>query len=254
MTDLKIKPYNNYVLIKPDTDMSKSNVRGFSMDTSFDEAGHAPRTGVVIALPDELDYDRENTQGLQWETSMDLEVGDQVTYHYLSALTAEDKATPRFFIYNDEKYYFIKYDRIYTAKRLQKEAADTLQAFSLINAPMGISHYEELMSQTEVVCLNGFILVEPVQDATLKKYEGYLSIPLRADKFYGIVKYIGSVITDYGAQYDGRNVPDSDDIEVGDTIVMDQTCDIPLEYPLHAKLDDNKVLYRVQRRYIIGKL
>ena len=248
MTDLNIKPYNNYVLIKPFRDMSKSNARGFSMDTSFDEAGHAPRTGVVVAVPDQLDYDRENTQGLQWETSMDLEVGDEVTYHYLSALTAEDKNAPRFFDYNDERYFFIKYDRIYTAKRLNGLAYAKLRRSGL---PTPIPFPPEWY---DIICLNGFILVEPVQDATLKKYEGYLSVPVRADKFYGIVKHVGSLITDYSAIYDGRDIPDKDNIEIGDTIVMDQTCDIPLEYPLHKTLDDNQVLYRVQRRYIIGKL
>ena len=111
---VNLQATNNYVLIKPDLDMGASNIGGLSIDTSFDPTGHAARTGVVVSVPDELHFHPDKTDGMPWLTTMELMVGDEVTYHYLSAITAEDRYTERMVEIDGEKHYFIKYDRIYS--------------------------------------------------------------------------------------------------------------------------------------------
>lgn len=219
-----IIPENNYVLVKPHNNFTDSNV-GLRIDKTFNPHLHAARTGVVVAVPQKLIY-RHNLgpDSMPWDTDMELKVGDEVTYHYLAAMTAEENTHTRYLTVGDEMYYFIKYDRIYTAKR-----------------------------GDNIIMLNGFILVEPVRDLALNKFKSVLDIPLRQDKYFGVVRYVGSKVRDYNKIYKKFHGPDRDNIQPGDVVVMDEVCDIPLEYDLHATLDEGKVYYRVQRRYIKAK-
>ena len=65
---------------------------------------------------------------------------------------------------------------------------------------------------------------------------------------------LDSKVKDYGVVHRHIHGPDQDNIEVGDIVVMEKSCDIPLEVPIHATLEGDNVFYRVQRRYIIGKI
>lgn len=241
LVEINITPYNNYVIIKPDMDMGGTNVDSFSVDTSFTPHAHVPRTGTVIAVPDELIFDEDSVRFMPWETKMELKVGDEVTYHYLSAMTAEDKHAPRWFEFNGEKYYFIKYDRIYTAKRRWhvKKVGNV---------------YYEVDPHDIIICLNGFVLVEPIQDQELLQYEKHIVIPDVKDATFGIVRYMGSLVTNYGKMYKDWHGPDTDRVNIGDTVVMDNNCNIPLQYSFHANIEDNKEFYRVQRRYLLGSI
>lgn len=273
-------PENNFVLIKPHTDYGRSNVKGFSVDTTYDPHNHAARTGTVIAVPDKLNFVPSRMSSLQWGTEMELQVGDEVTCHYLSAMTAQEKGHERYVECDGQIYYFVKYDRIYTAKRdffnggkihpylgdesgkieFKVTSSHQDEMAMLAKAPpvgLAIDFDTGLVTHVlddHIICLNGFVLIEPVQDVTLKKYENYISIPQQSDKYYGIVRYMGSLIWDYGDSHRRFHGPDQDNISIGDVVIMDQVCDIPLEYGLHARMKENQIFYRVQRRYILGKL
>jgi hypothetical protein len=47
---------------------------------------------------------------------------------------------------------------------------------------------------------------------------------------------------------------DGVDIHPGDKVVLRKVSDIPLQYPLHAKIDGGKTFWRVQRKNILAKL
>lgn len=218
--------------------MGKTNIKGFSVDTSFNPHEHAPRTGRVVAVPDHLEFSTTTTKYMPWETKMEILVGDEVTYHYLDALLAESKIEGTCIIVDGEKYYFIPYDRIFTAKRPSDYV--TQRRFKATEFDM------------VVICLNGYTLIEPVKDREMERYKEFLEVPQKLDMYFGIVNNCGSLITHYGKMDHKFNGPDEDNIEIGDLVVMDKNCAIPLEYNFHSTMEDRKLYFRVQRRYIIG--
>ncbi len=220
-----ISPYNNHVLIRPVSDKTSTNVDSLSIDPSYTPHEHTLMMGSVVATPKRLVFNRDDTSTMPWLTEMDIEVGDRVIYHYLSAMTADDKHMSKTIKIDGHVHYFIPYNRIFIARR-----------------------------KKEIICLNGFILVEPMQKQDLLKYKKYLSIGNIKDAFFGRVSHIGSLIKDYGAVYDGLHSPDENWIKEGMVIIMDNNCGIPLQYEFHADLEGNKMFYRVQRRYILGVL
>lgn len=220
-----IVPQGNYVLIKPYMDMrTSSNIEGVVLDMTFEEEKHAARVGEVIAVPEKLYYTEQGPDSLPWDTDMEIQVGDEVTYHFLSATTATDRHWERYVEFDGEIYIFVNYDRIFTAKR-----------------------------NGEIICLNGFVLVEPVEKVNnryLPENFSFSDTYKGKDKYFGRVRFMGSLVRSYRLSRKIVHGPDQDDIKEGDLILMDKVCDIPLEYPFHAMLNGNKVYYRVQRRYI----
>jgi hypothetical protein len=248
ISELNITPYNNYVIVKPHMDMEKGNVSGLAIDTSFNPHEHAPRVGIVVSVPETLHFDENDTSGMPWKTSMEIEEGDEVTYHYLSAMVAEDPTTPKFFEFNGEKYYFIKYDRVFTAKRLNGLGRAKLRR-SGMTAPVPFPE-----SWYDIVCLNGFVLVEPISNQEDEQYRKWLEIPDKKDATLGRISHVGSCISNYGAVYADYHGPDMDDLVVGDVVAMDRNCNIPLQYKFHANIKEDKEFYRVQRRYVLAKI
>lgn len=230
---LKIKPLNNWVIIKPSMNMHHTP-EGISVDTSYEEEHHAPRKGIVMAVPDELYFTEKGPDSLPWDTDMELKFGDEVIYHFLSATTALDKHDGRYVEVDGQIYIYVKYDRIFTTKRREFTG--------------GLGNWKE----TEVVkCLNGFVLVEPMEEHG--QLPSWLVKDKKKDKFVGRVAHVGSLVRSYRKSHVQWHGPDQDNIQVGDVVVMDKVCDIPLEYPIHASVFGRQVYYRVQRRYILAK-
>jgi hypothetical protein len=243
-------PENNFVLVKPDKGQHHlKDDKIYAVDTSFDEVSHAARTGIVIAVPKKLFFHPTQFTGesMPWDTDMELQIGDEVTYHFLAGVTAEEKHHERTLYFKNEVYYLIKYDRIFTAKRKVTFNNALLSDHKIIFEQFG-----ETLSV--IICLNGFVLLEPLKDFKLERYKDLMEIPKKMDKYFGKVKYIGSLNRDYRDTHRPFHGPDQNNINIGDVVMMDMVCDIPLEYPLHSKLDKGNVYYRVQRRYILGIL
>lgn len=243
-------PRNNFVLIKPFLKDSETGEGGLSYDTSFEQVKHAPRRGIVAAVPEGLVYHPKRNPSISWDTDMELMVGDEVTFHFLSGMTAENAHHERLIVSGGEKYYLIQYERFFTAKRLNGLGRAKLRRRG--PKPSGFTPFPK--SWYDIICLNGFVLIEPIDDVFHKPYTNILVIPKRADKYFGIVRYIGSCNRGYRESHKQFHGPDIDNIKVGETVVMDNVCDIPLEYPLHARLEGKKIFYRVQRRYILGSV
>lgn len=262
-------PRNNFVLIKPFLKDSETGEGGLSYDTSFEQVKHAPRRGIVAAVPEGLVYHPKRNPSISWDTDMELIVGDEVTFHFLSGMTAENAHHERLIVSGGEKYYLIQYERLFTVKRkgyatieygdiqcgmspLELIKKRNIEGGLIYTAKEKKSSVQELTSI--IICLNGFVLIEPIDDVFHKPYTNILVIPKRADKYFGIVRYIGSCNRGYRDSHKQFHGPDIDNIKVGETVVMDNVCDIPLEYPLHARLEGSKIFYRVQRRYILGSV
>ena len=251
----RFRPWNNWVLVKPDKEENHlKDDKKFSVDTSFDEASHAARTGTVIAVPDKLFFHPSEfpNESISWDTDMELQVGDHVTYHFLSGWTAEEKFHERYFTYNNEVYYLIQYERIFTAKRIQNIASFDVKYMLNVYEKLKMFPIDATNLEFDIIPINGFVLVEPVKDMSLERYKSILEIPKKLDKYVGIVAYMGSLNRDYRDTHREYHGADQDNIKIGDLVTMHKVCDIPLEYPIHAKLNKSQVYYRVQRRYIEG--
>lgn len=233
----------NTVLIRPLRSNDQILIDGdkaLYIDTSFEKMFHAPVVGVVAAVPSQLYFKKGKMphNSLDWETEMELEVGDIVNYHFLDIRTAIEQDD--YVLCDGKIYYPIRYDRIFCAKRKLPKGNITITAGgNFVTGDDGIY---------KVVMLNGYILASPVE----KKIETQLMIPDsmkgKHDARYGIVRFSGSCNKRYRNFYP----PDDPRIENGMLIILDHVCDIKLEYDLHASFDGSATYFRVERRNIQG--
>jgi co-chaperonin GroES (HSP10) len=220
----RFKPLANYVLVKPAMGNSKLELPSgvvLFLDTSYDENKHAETRGTVVRTPMKLTFDKKDPHHtMDWKTEIELQEGDDIIYHYLSAANAVGDG--EYIDCEGEIYFLIRYDQIFVAKRGE-----------------------------DVIPVNGFILVEPMAE-DVKLNHGLILpdyLKERKDSKKGIVKYIGSCNQAYLPDA-WANVVDQDNIRPGDLVVYDPHCDIPLQYDLHANFEGKKTFWRIQRRYI----
>ena len=147
----------------------------------------------------------------------------------MNAFKPEQK---RFFTKDNERFVFIPYQSIFVAIR-----------------------------GDQIMPINGYVLVEPCDDPfmenTKKRLQNIglelvtLNTKSNTHVSFGKVKYLGKPNREY---CDEGNTDDGVNVKEGDTVVMRKVSDIPLQYPLHQKLDKGVVYWRVQRRKILATL
>ena len=239
----KVKCYINTVLVRPNKSNDEVLLNGdkaFYIDTTFEPYKHTPVVGVVAAVPSQLYFTPKDTfyNSMDWDTDMELEVGDVVNYHYLDMKTAIDQDD---YVVCDGKIYVpIRYDRIFCARRKFPKGPKMIQAGG--NFVVGEDGPEQ------VIMLNGYVLAEPVTE----KVKTFLKLPDsvkdRHDAKFGKVRFIGTPNRRYRENY----APDDARLEIGDLVILDKICDIALEYDVHAQFDGGKKYFRVERRTIKG--
>lgn len=225
--------YDNQVLIKLNPDNDKIKLKnGFELYIVPEEKDTTV-TGTVCTLPSKLKYTGEPNIGMPWLTDIEVEIGDEVIVYYLSVLNALRQEMQKYFIRDNERYIFIPYSSIFVK-----------------------------IKEGKPVPVNGYCLIEPIDDPTYVRIEerlkaiGLVSAVPRRKKtnshvVFGKVRYISKPNLEYvGGAGSDKGV----DIEVGDTVVMKKISDILMQYELHQVVDDKKPYYRVQRRYIYAKL
>jgi len=227
------KPISNYVKIKmerkADEYIMKDGKKLF-IDPTYQVGKHASVVGTVIGVPDKLRFVWNKSifaeeGSMEWETDMELEVGDTVWYSFVALSNSLGRLmdegakhnNKKYIVEGGEVYVFIPYDQIFVAKRKDK-----------------------------VICLNGYLLIEPIFDEKIesKLLELPNSMQPSKSKKYGKVAYMGSCCRNHL----GYSVVDADGFDVGDTVVFDRFWNLPLEYDIHRSFDGNKEFYRVQRR------
>lgn len=228
------KPIMNHVLIKPDRRNDEVLVGTddkfkLYLDTTWADGEHVCVKGTVMAVPDQLVYMRGLTPLMEWQTTMELQVGDKVWYDFVAGKNAfgNDRHTDlRCFEVGDDIYIAIKYCDCFVAKR-----------------------------GDQTIMLNGYVLAEPIEDEikTTILLPDFLK-KKRSNKF-ARVAYVGSCNGGY-MYYDKaiddvvwRNA-DPDEIAPGDVIAFSPFTDIDLEYDIHASFEGKKVFSRIQRKYI----
>jgi len=230
------KPISNYVLVgnPTKTDTLKS---GLYIDTTYKPEHHVEIINEVIAVPDRLSFK-------EWETEMELKVGDQVWVNYLSIMKGERVMV------GDKTYILVPYEKIILAKR-----------------------------GDDIVMLNGYVLIEPVLedggchrgDMSYKELaELYASnpinsshdcigddimkdtltiIPIVKPKEFndrGIVRYLGTPNKRYAEEHHSDDI----DVNIGDMVVLQKGYYSKIESSYHAEIGNFLV---TQRRRIVAK-
>ena len=232
------EPTNNMVLVKPsrgENEYILPNGFKFFIDVQFEKEIHAPVTGTIISVPKNI-YPGDFVQpGMQWDIDMEAQVNDYCVYSYLSATVALDPSFGQMIVCNGDLYLLIPYEEIFVVRRSGWTRVFKNQDFRI---------YE-----THIIPINGYNLVEPVEDAPTSIFLETESSKGPSTVF-GKVAYLSkSLIRRY---VDGDGQPDTENIKVGDIVTFDIGADLPVEYNLHASIDNKKMYYRIQRRNISG--
>jgi len=226
------KPKFNWILIKPDWNGQEITrpyeVTGpdgklsIQIDTSYEPEKNACCTGTVVKIPEGQPYfnPSDPTKSMEWVTDFEVQEGDKVIFGYFAFTEAFRDADPRWIKVNGEIYILVFYGLMYLARR-----------------------------GDDVIMLNGYTLIEPVQDEVATKLFLPSHIKRSTNKQRGIVRYMGSLNREYSNH---RYTPDDDSLQVGDLVTMDRYCNIPLEYSMWSTFDKNKTYFRVQRTFISG--
>ena len=209
-------PYN-FVLIEPikaDNEIFIGDKK-FILDNEYLELQNITVVGKVLAVPNELIFDRMDfAHSMEWKTPMDLQVGDTVWCTYMSIKNSMNGNDPKLINGNPA----IPYQSCIVAKR-----------------------------NDSVVCLNGFILVEPIKRGDLSGLlPSYISDSPNLN--VGYIRHLGI----HNAEY-WDNSFDDDMFEVGDLVCFENVNNLPLEYETQRFFIDTE-LFRMQRRDLICKI
>jgi hypothetical protein len=212
-----MKLLNNLVAIRPypSDEIRLKDGSTLYLDIRFEEYLNAKTAGEVVAVPDSLRFDPKGSVTLDWDTDMELQVGDTVVFNYLAVREAMNTG-----VFLEDGVVLIPYDKIYTALRAG-----------------------------EVVCINGFILVEPEDEVV----ETFMEIPDNAilkSKQLGKVVYAGKPNRGYRIDVllNGHTAPD-DPVNVGDRVVFNWNDAIPIQPNAELRGEITRgLLYRMQHK------
>ena len=257
------RPRNNYVLCEPILEVDKIQSGKFNLfiDPTYRPEHHQPVIQKVISTNRHLIYGRkrqlmtyehgtktveyingkknplfnywyESTMedapienSMPWKTDMEVREGDIIWCDFVEIFNAVKRN--RVVYCEDKTYYLISYDKIYCAK-----------------------------SEKELKILNGWVFVEPIEYGQTKPQEiaersGLKLVHIEKheapeDRF-GIVRFIGKPIEEYV----NLDQSDTDEISVGDTILLKFKFNRRLEHQTHLIFSD-KMLAVTRRPWIAG--
>lgn len=214
-----MKLINNMVAIKPfpSDEIRLSSGDKLYLDIRFEEYLNAQTAGEVVGIPDRLVYNTDPLSyvSTEWDTEMELQVGDVVVFNYLAVRNSIGAG-----YWIDKDTVCIPYDKIYVALR-----------------------------QGEVKCINGCIIVEPEYENIQTDF----IIPDNAkakSKQIGKVVYAGKPNKGYRKEQIliGSTAPDTP-VEVGSRVVFNWNDAIPIQPNAELRGEITRsMLYRMQHK------
>lgn len=199
--DLEITPINNRVILRIDHDPeNERSEAGLIMgSTSWEHTEHLCRFGTVVSVCDRL-YEREyNGFGIEWGTSIEVEIGDVC--------------------------YFTKME------------ADNATLFKKDGAYYLIADYAELILRIRdgvYYPLNGYIILDKIEETDTSDWLN-LDFTKKHNKKKGIVRWVGKKLDYYFPK--SSNIVELDCVE-GDSVLFSLSGFTSLEDKRYAKLDD----------------
>jgi len=245
---LRITPINNMVLLMPLEDRSKFALTKeveLTMDVDFteDQFRYVPVVNKVIAVPENIKFG----QGFsEWETTMELSVGDTVVVNQLPLQLAQNDK--QFIICEGVRYFWIKYSDIYCKQKLVdvRINSDTDEN--------GIG-FDSLYNLTPI---NGYVICEPVIDE-IKYIE---QVVKKESKQFATVKFVGRMNTNHLERWQPASeslyTPSDMEVEVNDVICFKKYRNRRLdnglakEFGLLTPIMRKDILYVKRGELIIG--
>lgn len=187
-------------------------------------------SGTVVKICGELRYEQGNENTMQWDVDKELMVGDTVWYNGICNMEAKPRSPQnkygmgRGFEENGEYYMFMHYQDVFVAKRGDK-----------------------------VVCVNGFILGEPVKEDS---YSGKIILINQPESFKNrcTIRHIGKPLREYKFGVEHQIVPPDDpSIKEGDEVLLMPNGGIGVDESRNG-VEDGKYFYRFRRHDIIAKI
>lgn len=258
-----MKPLNNNVLLK----IAKSNAKvqllgGHELFVPWgnEDAKHSDVVCEVVAVPDKLRYAKRGTtlsgQGIpdgntmDWKTTMELRVGDIVIIEYTEYLNKVKEGNGVMEI-DGQTHFFCDYSYIRVAKR--KWTQTEIDVFWKQYEQSTTKYItQEWMNQNSlviegkdiynVIMLNGFVLVQPVEKELKSEWLILPESLTKTNKKLVRCCYNGSNNQEYmnGVYADA-------DFEPNDYLVIDRDCDVPLEYDTHKSFNGKESYWVVQK-------
>lgn len=184
------------------------------MDTSYEIEKHAPQSGTVISVPDELDYEVSGLPEIDFDTVLEIKPGDRIIFDYNAVKSAIEDG----FFY--DKVAAIKYSDIYMVTRGEEGFA-----------------------------INGYTVVLPKED----QYTGVIHCPVSANgRSLSVGRVIFSSTPLKGYKLFPEHGPDNEVTVPGETILFHKVDAIRLQYEQHAA--QRRILYRMQHRDICARI
>jgi hypothetical protein len=238
--NVKIK--ENYVLVLPDRSYDEDLENGLEISDAFNPAYHWSVHGTVLAIPEKLSFNKYLISKLkrstkrvydyrldlvrrlyhkstEYDTDMQVKVGDRVVFNYMSQLTAKEEGA-----IIEGGACLMRYDALYMAKR-----------------------------GNEGIMLNGFILVEPIElsEQELSQIGVGLKIALRDNlkEGYGIVRKMGIP----NRSYLSGKYSDGVDLHIGQLVGFDKSNQVTMEWQYHKKENGGKkAWFKMQRKDVFA--
>ena len=220
---------NNKVLVKPVLKPQFYKMKNvditLEIDVDYEPNIHAERVVEVVRVPDSLSFSKvPNAQTMLWETDIELKEGDTAWVTPLSVTGGEYTNLIKIKT-TDQKgvYFLLDYSQFFVAKRKDK-----------------------------VICLNGFVLVQPNVIDIQKKYKHIIIPDIYKDKGNTQswkVYYTGQRNTAYQNQ---RQEDFIGELNAGDNVVVyRKRRPYLMEHPMHACFNGKEGYFPIQRCDIV---
>jgi co-chaperonin GroES (HSP10) len=194
-----------------------------------DQSAHLDRYGLVRKAPESL-----NCKKMDWETDMELKLGDIVWFDFHSGLHC-----PIVQVENKE-YRIMEYQNLIVAKR--NKSVEVLNQKEICDVLLG----GESQYPYQIITLNGYCLFEEI--STFPKTK--LILPFEhIDKQVGITRYVGNK----NKSYRNKKKYDDLDIQINDKVIFRNQVNNLLENDMHRIFSDVPLRYQ-QRTDILGIL
>lgn len=242
------KPANNNLIVKFGGDydyIPTGNGTSIKAVPTYDPQFYKGISGEVVAVPDKLlflghrvanlkrritgkklpSFHLRNVQywkslSIPRETSMEVKVGDKIYFHFFQHTECMEEG--RYIIENDELFLFIPYKECICVKR-----------------------------GDEVIPLNGYILVEPIEMTAEEKTAYGLEVVFN-DQYAtqkGVVRFLGEPSK---ADLDNANLKEDSNITLGQTVYFAVNDNVPVEYDLFQEIAPGKKIMYMTRSAILG--
>jgi hypothetical protein len=177
---------------------------GFNTDWEFEDEtdSHAGNLAEIYAkvyrCPPKLYYERGDSLSMPWDCNMELQVGDTVFFNAIESRNSVE------IVCEGKTYKLLPYQDLYCAKR----------TLWIKKYDIGLGCDIERWNGTEVIMLNGYVLLERVYLENVSPLA--VSKDAGLDKTRGIIRYVGSS----PKEYQRKEYSDIKDLEVGDMVLF----------------------------------